>query len=73
MYLPASKDLHEPAHMRSLIDASAFPSFRIVRRSSMGCVLLYLPMFWVLNQTNMCELKKYLHVLIKSLLINKYG
>ena len=43
MYLPASKYLDEPAHTRSLIDASAF--LTVVRHSSMEWVLLYLSMF----------------------------
>ena len=47
MYLLASKDLDEPAHVRSLIDSSAFPSvFTLyVVLYSIGCALLHLYMF----------------------------
>ena len=65
--------------MRCLINASAFQSvfFYIVRRSSMGCVLLYLSMFCGFNPNKCVGNKRrkniYLHFLIKFLLINKYG
>ena len=46
MYLGSSKDPDEPAHTRSLINASSFLTvLHCIYRSSMGCVLLYLFLF----------------------------